>query len=433
MAQAPQYASQDQVQAVEKRLRCYPGLVSDHEVLTLRSHLEHVARGEAFLLQAGDCAESFADFRPESIRDNFKVFLQMAIVLTFGSKRPVVKVGRVAGQFAKPRSSPLEEKNGISLPSYRGDILNGYDFISEARRHDPDRMERAYFQSAAILNTLRSYSKGGFANLQRVQDWNLEFVQDSQLDPRYKTVVDRLQETISFMRAASGPLGASPLTTALETTDFFTSHEALLLNYEEALTRRSEITDRDFASSAHMLWVGERTRQLDGAHIEYARGIENPIGLKCGPGIRSDDLLRLIDRLNPQNIPGRLTLITRMGVERMAPLLPKLIKCVRAEGREVIWCCDPMHGNTVVDASGLKTRSFDDILRETRMFFEIHKSEGSVAGGVHLELTGKNVTECTGGGQKIAGHHLLSGKYETLCDPRLNATQALELAFQLVR
>ncbi len=429
VAQAPEYADAGLLCEVEARLKSYPSLVFEKEVTNLRKMLAEVSRGGAFLLQAGDCAESFADFRPETIRDNFKVFLQMAMVLTFGAKKPVVKVGRVAGQFAKPRSSPIETRDNVTLPAFRGDIINAHEFSTEARRPDPLRMERSYFQSAATLNTLRAYAKGGFADLQQVHSWNLEFIEKSRLHTRYDEIVSRLNDTLSFMRAAGFSL---PDPTALETTDFFTSHEALLLNYEEALLQTG-YDGGTFAGSAHMLWVGERTRQLDGAHIEFARGIGNPIGLKCGPEIRPDELLRLIDRLNPQNEPGRLTLITRMGSGKIANVLPKLLRRIKGEGRSVVWACDPMHGNTYSTSLGIKTRSFADILHETCTFFELHASEGTVGGGVHLELTGKDVTECTGGGQNINGSDLCSETYETLCDPRLNASQALELAFELVK
>jgi 3-deoxy-7-phosphoheptulonate synthase len=431
VAQAPEYAYPELVCDVEARLREYPALVLESEILDLRRQLASASRGEAFLLHGGDCAESFSDLRAETIRDNFKVFLQMAVVLTFGAKRRVVKVGRVAGQFAKPRSSAVETRDGQSLPSYRGDIINGHDFTPESRAHDPARMERAYFQSAATLNTLRALTKGGFADLHKVQSWNLEFARRSHTDPRYSSIVDRLTDSLAFMQAAGVSL---PPGTALDTTELFTSHEALLLPYEEALVRASETQPTGyFAGSAHMLWIGERSRQLDGAHVEFARGVANPIGLKCGPDLRADDLLRLCDRLDPANEPGRLTLITRMGASRISLTLPKLLRRLQGEGRHVLWSCDPMHGNSVASCSGIKTRSFDDILAETRAFFAIHAAEGTVAGGVHLELTGKDVTECLGGGQNINGVDLASKRYETLCDPRLNASQALELAFELVQ
>ena len=429
VAQMPKYPNASKLTEVEKRLSTYPALVYEAEVLKLRHHLGRVAEGKAFLLQGGDCAESFADFRPETIRDSFRVLLQMSIVLTFGAKRPVVKVGRVAGQFAKPRSSDSETRQGTTLPAYRGDIINGHEFSESARIPDPERMEKAYFHSAATLNLLRAFAQGGLADLHRIHSWNLEFVEKSKFDARYDQIVGRLNETLSFMRAVGNLDNASEV----GTTELYTSHEALLLNYEEALVRYSEHGNEPYAGSAHMIWIGERTRQVDGAHVEFARGVMNPIGLKCGPDMKVDDLLKLIDILNPQNEGGRLTLIPRMGAKRIAESLPKLIRRVKGEGRNVVWCCDPMHGNTYTTSSGFKTRSFEDVLGETRAFFEIHEGEGTVPGGVHFELTGRNVTECTGGGQKIQEDHLVSEAYETLCDPRLNASQALEFAFQLVR
>ena len=427
ISQVPHYSDLNELALVEKRLKSFPPLVFEGEVAQLRKQLELVERGEAFLLQGGDCAESFTDFRPDTIRDSFRVLLQMAVVLTFGSKRPVVKVGRVAGQYAKPRSSQLETRNQLTLPTYRGDIINGFEFNANDRKPDPQRMEKAYFHSAATLNLLRAYSKGGFADLHRVHSWNLDFIGQSQSDPRYEKILTRLHETMAFMKATGQPVEK------LETIEFFTSHESLLLNYEESLVRHDEDSGQAFAGSAHMLWIGERTRQLDGAHVEFASGISNPIGLKCGPEIRPDVLLRLIDKLNPLNEPGRLTLIPRLGVGRIGDALPKLIRRIKGEGRRIVWCCDPMHGNTSTTATGLKTRSFNDVLSEARAFFEIHEAEGTVPGGVHFELTGRNVSECTGGAQNISEEQLGGDGYETLCDPRLNASQALEFAFQLVR
>lgn len=430
ITQAPHYHDKEKLQDVERRLSLYPPLVFDREVAELKSQLALVERGEAFLLQGGDCAESFENLRPDSIRDAFRVMLQMAVVLTFGAKRPVVKVGRVAGQFAKPRSQEIETRDGVSLPVYRGDIVNSHEFTIEARKAAPERMEKAYFHAAATLNILRAFAKGGFADLHQINSWNLNFVKNSHFDSLYETIVDRIGETLMFMRAAGMSLNRSPL---LSTIDHFVSHEALLLNYEEALTRRSEATGDIYAGTAHMLWIGERTRQLDGAHVEFARGISNPIGLKCGPQMKTDDLLKLIERLNPRNEPGRLTIIPRMGVKLIHQRLPKLIRRVKGEGYRVIWCSDPMHGNTYTTSNGYKTRSFDDVLMETRAFFEIHEAEGSTAGGVHIELTGKNVVECTGGGQKITEEHLNPDGYKTLCDPRLNASQAMEIAFQMTQ
>lgn len=426
IAQAPIYKDLNRLAKVEKNLARLPALVFDGEVRQLREQLASVERGEAFLLQGGDCAESFADLTTEKIRDNFKVHLQMAIALIFGAKKPVIKIGRVAGQFAKPRSSDDEVVNGITLPTYRGDILNSHEASSEGRSHSPERMERAYFHSAATLNLLRAYSKGGFADLHRIHSWNLEFAKHGS---RYFEIVSRLKESLDFIRAAGLPLATA---SQLESIEFFTSHEALLLNYEEALVRSSDITGEVYAGSAHMLWIGERTRNLDGAHIEFARGISNPIGLKCGPDIDLDELLKLIDRLNPKNESGRLTLIPRLGVKKVGDALPKLIRKIKDHGRKVVWCCDPMHGNTYMSPQKLKTRSFDDIINEVRSFFEIHKSEGTHAGGVHLEFTGQDVIECTGGAQKIAEKDLTKENYQSLCDPRLNASQSLELVFQLV-
>ena len=430
IAQVPHYPDPEKLREVEGRLASYPPLVFEREMTSLKAHLALVERGEAFLLQGGDCAESFENLHLDTIRDAFRVMLQMAVVLTFGAQRPVVKVGRMAGQFAKPRTNETETRNGVTLPIYRGDIINGHAFDADTRRPDPRRMERAYFHSAATLNLLRAYAKGGFADLHNVHSWNLNFVRNSRFHALYEKIVKRIEETFMFMRAAGMCLTESPL---LSTIDYYVSHEALLLNYEEALTRRSEETGEIYAGSAHMLWIGERTRQLDGAHVEFARGISNPIGLKCGPTTKPDDLLRLIEVLNPKNEPGRLTLIPRMGVRNIASVLPKLIRRVKGEGWRVIWCCDPMHGNTYTTASGFKTRSFDDVLAETRAFFEIHQAEGTIPGGVHIELTGRNVVECTGGGQRITEEHLNGQDYETLCDPRLNASQALELAFQMAQ
>lgn len=424
VAQAPAYENLQELKEIEDRLSSYPPLVFEGEVRRLREQLAQVERGVAFLLQGGDCAESFNDFRPATIRNSFRALLQMAVVLTFGSKKPVVKIGRVAGQYAKPRSSSTETRGAETLPAYRGDIINGFGFSVEERRFDPKRMEKAYFHSAATLNLLRAYAKGGFADLHHVSGWNLDFV---QTDQRYEHILTRLNETIAFLNATGMPKEH------LQTIELFTSHEALLLNYEQALVRKDAMTDDAYAGSAHMLWIGERTRQLNGAHIEFARGITNPLGLKCGPEMRPDELLRIIDILNPDNLAGRLTLIPRMGVGRIGDVLPKLIRRVKGEGRRVVWCCDPMHGNTSTTTSGIKTRSFDDILQETRSFFDIHSSEQTYAGGVHFELTGRDVFECTGGSQKIIAEQLKTERYETLCDPRLNASQALELAFQLVR
>ncbi len=438
-SQIPTYADQGKLAEIEARLATYPPLVFAGEARRLKQRLADVSEGKAFLLQGGDCAESFNEFRANTIRDNFRILLQMAVVLTFGSKKPVVKVGRVAGQFAKPRSNDLETRDGVSLPSYRGDIINGFDFDPVARAPDPARMERAYVQSAATLNLLRAFSYGGFADLRQVHAWNLDFVsKNSAQSSHYENIAGRLDETLAFMEACHI---SSENTPQIHEVEFYTSHEALLLHYEQALTRRDSTSARPadgyegdwYDCSAHILWIGDRTRQLDGAHVEFLRGVKNPIGLKCGPSLNKDDLIRLIDILNPENQPGRLTLISRMGNDKIESHLPPLIQKVRAEGRKVVWCCDPMHGNTITASNGYKTRTFDHVLSEVKRFFEIHKSQGTIAGGVHFELTGKDVTECIGGGQAILEEHLAEGLYETLCDPRLNASQALELAFQLCR
>lgn len=425
--QMPNYPDARALSVVEDRLRNYPPLVFAGEARNLKAKLASVARGEAFLLQGGDCAESFAEFHPDSIRDTFRVLLQMAVVLTFGAAMPVVKVGRMAGQFAKPRSEDLETIDGVTLPSYRGDMVNGPEFTPEARIPNPERLAQAYNQSAATLNLLRAFAQGGFADLHKVQRWNLGFVEDSAQGERYRDMSSRIQEALEFMGACGI---TSDTTKAMRETSFFTSHEALLLNYEEAMTRTDSLTGQWYDTSAHLLWIGERTRQLDGAHIEFLKGVHNPVGCKIGPSIEPDELIRLIDALSPDNEPGRLTLITRMGPENIERVLPGLIRAVVREGRHVVWSCDPMHANTVKSASGFKTRHFDKILSEVRAFFEVHKGEGTHAGGVHFEMTGKDVTECVGGSQDI-GDDDLGQRYDTFCDPRLNATQALELAFLL--
>ncbi|TAN48403.1 MAG: 3-deoxy-7-phosphoheptulonate synthase class II, partial [Rhodospirillales bacterium] len=405
----------------------YPPLVFAGEARRLKAALARVAQGKAFLMQGGDCAESFSEFHPNNIRDTFRVLLQMAVVLTFGGAFPVIKVSRMAGQFAKPRSSNTETVDGVTLPSYRGDMINGPEFTPESRIPDPERMIRAYNQSAATMNLLRAFSQGGYADLHKVHQWTLGFVAGSPQGERYQDLANRLDETLAFMEACGI---TSETTPQIRETDFFTSHEALLLNYEQALTRIDSTTGDWYDCSAHMLWIGERTRQADGAHIEFLRGVGNPLGLKVGPKATPDDLLKLIDLMNPANEPGRLTLITRMGADQIETSLPPLIRAVEREGRSVVWCCDPMHANTVSTASGYKTRSFDRILDEVKRFFAVHKAEGTHAGGVHFELTGQEVTECVGGAQAITEARL-SDRYETMCDPRLNASQSLELAFQL--
>jgi len=427
ISQVPEYPDLAKLEAVEKKLRGYPPLVFAGEARNLMASLATVAEGKAFLLQGGDCAESFAEFNANNIRDTFKVLLQMAVVLTFGAACPVVKVGRMAGQFAKPRSAPTEKIGEVELPSYRGDIVNGIDFTAEARVPDPERLAQSYNQSAATLNLLRAFAQGGFADLHKVHRWNMDFVAESAQGHRYSEMADRLSETLEFM-AACGITSAT--TSQLRETEFYTSHEALLLPYEQALTRVDSLTGRWYDCSAHLLWIGDRTRQPDGAHIEFLRGVENPLGLKCGPSLDPDELCRLIDILNPQNVPGRLTLIARMGYDKVEAKLPGLIRAVKRHGAKVIWSCDPMHGNTVKSSSGFKTRPFDRILSEVKSFFAVHQAEGTYAGGVHFEMTGQNVTECIGGAQAITDDQLRD-RYHTHCDPRLNASQSLELAFLL--
>ncbi|MEZ5723326.1 MAG: 3-deoxy-7-phosphoheptulonate synthase class II [Paracoccaceae bacterium] len=422
--QMPDYADAAALHAVEAQLAKYPPLVFAGEARRLKQELGKVARGQGFLLQGGDCAESFAEFSADTIRDTFKVMLQMAMVLTYGAKLPVVKVGRMAGQFAKPRSAPFEKIGDLELPSYRGDIINDISPTAAAREPDPAKMLQAYTQSAASLNLLRAFSTGGYADVQRVHGWTLGFTDTDEAE-QYRAMAERISETLDFMRAA-GVTGETAY--ALRTVDFYVSHESLLLEYEEALTRVDSTTGQVVAGSGHMLWIGDRTRQPDGAHVEFARGVINPIGLKCGPSTTEEDLKVLIDRLNPENEPGRLTLIARFGAGEVEKHLPRLIKVVREMGAEVVWSCDPMHGNTIKSATGYKTRPFDRVLREVQEFFAVHRGEGTYPGGVHFEMTGKDVTECTGGVLAVTDEDL-SDRYHTACDPRLNASQALELAF----
>jgi len=423
--QAPVYPDLGQLAEVEAQLKTFPPLVFAGEARSLKTKLAQVAKGEAFLLQGGDCAESFAEHGADNIRDFFRVFLQMAVALTFAGGVPVVKLGRVAGQFAKPRSSGTEELNGKSLPSYRGDIVNATEFTEAARTPDPQRMLMAYRQSAATLNLLRAFAQGGYANLEHVHRWTLGFLKDSPAGHRYADLAEHIAESLRFMRAC----GITPENTPqLRTSSFFTSHEALLLGYEQALTRIDSTTGDWYATSGHFLWIGDRTRQLDHAHVDYLRGIKNPIGVKIGPSLSPDELLKLIDLLNPQNEPGRLTLIARFGAEKVGKHLPQLIGAVKHEGKIVVWACDPMHGNTIKAANGYKTRPFDLILKEVEGFFDIHRSEGTHAGGIHVEMTGQNVTECVGGAKAVTETDL-SDRYHTHCDPRLNADQSLELAF----
>ncbi|MBE0361841.1 class II 3-deoxy-7-phosphoheptulonate synthase [Pseudoalteromonas aliena] len=423
--QQPQYPDQEILESVESQLKTAPPLVFAEETRSLFKQLEDVCEGKAFLLQGGDCAESFSDFNAANIRDTFKTILQMAVVLTYGGKCPVVKIARMAGQYAKPRSADLETINGVSLPSYRGDIINNIEFTEEARVPDPQRLMTAYHHSAATLNLLRAFAQGGLADLHQVNRWNMGFVAANPLKEKYQQLADKIQDALEFMEVCGINSTIAP---SLKETDLYTSHEALLLGYEEALTRRDHLSGDWYDCSAHFVWIGERTRQLDHAHIEFFKGIKNPIGVKVGPGMNPDDLIRLIDALNPDNIPGRLTLITRMGADVLPEKLPALVRRVQQEGRKVIWSSDPMHGNTEKATSGYKTRNFDNIMREISQFFAVHKAEGSYAGGVHLEMTGQHVTECTGGAYGLSDDDLAQ-RYKTQCDPRLNADQVLELGF----
>ncbi|MBS1302862.1 class II 3-deoxy-7-phosphoheptulonate synthase [Loktanella sp. SALINAS62] len=422
--QMPDYTDAAALQAVESKLAGYPPLVFAGEARRLRDHLAKVSRGDAFLLQGGDCAESFAEFSADTIRDTFKVMLQMAMVLTYGAKVPVVKVGRMAGQMAKPRSAPTETLNGTELPSYRGDIINGFDFTPESRIPDPARMEQAYLQAAASLNLLRAFSTGGYADVHKVHQWTLGFTQAPEAE-KYRDLATRISDTLDFMEAAGL---TSESNHELKTVEFYTSHEALLLEYEEALTRVDSLTGQTLAGSGHMIWIGDRTRQPDGAHVEYCKGVINPIGLKCGPTMTSGHLKALMASLNPKNEAGRLTLIARFGAGQVGEHLPRLIKAVEEEGANVVWTCDPMHGNTIKSSTGYKTRPFESVLREVTEFFGVHKAEGTIPGGVHFEMTGQDVTECTGGVRAVTDEDL-SDRYHTACDPRLNASQSLELAF----
>jgi 3-deoxy-7-phosphoheptulonate synthase len=425
--QVPAYPDPTRLAEMEARLRRFPPLVFAGETRRLKAALATAAEGRAFVLQGGDCAESFADFTADTIRDTFRVLLQMAVVLTFGASVPVVKLGRMAGQFAKPRSSDTETIDGETLPSYRGDIINAPAFTPEARVPDPSRMEFAYFQSAGTLNLLRAFASGGYADLHEVHRWNLGFVERSPLAERYRDLSGRIDETLRFM-AACGM--SSENTRDLRETDFYTSHEALLLPYEQALTRVDSTSGDWYACSAHFLWIGDRTRQPDGAHVEFLRGVKNPIGMKAGPSTDPDEMVRIVETLNPQNEPGRITLIVRMGADKVAAKLPPLLRAVKRAGLNVLWLCDAMHGNTISTAANIKTRSFDAILSEVRGFFDAHAAEGTWAGGVHVEMTGQNVTECVGGAHRLTEANL-SERYQSFCDPRLNAEQSLELAFQV--
>jgi len=415
------------LEAVETELSSYPPLVFAGEARTLQEELARVAEGRAFLLQGGDCAESFKEFHPNTIRDTFRVLLQMSVALTFGGGLPVVKIGRIAGQYAKPRSSPTETFDGVTLPSYRGDNINGMEFDATTRTPDPARLLKAYGQSAATLNLIRAFAGGGYADLHNVHRWNLEFVSGNRQADRYRTLADRISEALTFMEACG--ITAKEVRPVRE-VDFYTSHEALLLGFEQAMTRVDSTTGRWYDTSAHMIWIGDRTRQVDGAHVEFCRGVGNPIGVKCGPSIKPDELIELLDILNPSNTPGRIVLIARFGAENVAEGLTPLVRKVTGEGRSVVWSSDPMHGNTIKAENGLKTRRLNDIRSEIDSFFSICRSEGAHPGGVHLEMTGQNVTECLGGMQEISENDL-ADRYHTHCDPRLNATQALELAFLL--
>jgi 3-deoxy-7-phosphoheptulonate synthase len=425
ITQAPAYPDADRLDAAEADLRASPPLIFAGEARALKAQLARVADGEGFLMQGGDCAESFAEFHANTLRDTVKVLLQMAVVLSYAGGVPVVKVARMAGQFAKPRSQPVETIDGVTLPSYRGDIVNDIAFDATARVPDPARMLRAYNQSAITLNLLRAFTQGGFADLARVQQWNQAFVAASPQGARYREMSRRIEESLAFMAACGLTAANIP---QLRSTDIYTSHDAMLLNYEEPLARQDSLTGDWYACSTHLPWIGERTRQVDGAHVAFLRGVANPLGLKCGPEMQADELLRLTDVLNPHNEAGRLTLITRMGSDRIGAGLPSLVRAVQREGRRVVWSCDPMHGNTVNTAMGRKTRPFERIVAELRTCIAVHRAEGSRLGGIHIEMTGKDVTECTGGAQQI-DEATLADRYHTHCDPRLNGSQALELAF----
>ncbi|SFG05703.1 class II 3-deoxy-7-phosphoheptulonate synthase [Neptunomonas qingdaonensis] len=427
IVQQPAYADLEQVRLVEQQLGKFPPLVFAGEIRSLHNNLAEVAHGKAFLLQGGDCAETFSEFNANKIRDTFKVLLQMAVVMTFAGSVPVIKVGRIAGQFAKPRSSDVETKDGVTLPTYRGDIINDNAFTPEARIPDPERLLKAYHQSAATLNLLRAFAQGGFADLHQVHRWNLGFVEQSPLSEKYQHMADQIDQTLAFMEACGIHAENTP---QIKATSVYTSHEALLLGYEEALTRQDSMTQDWYDCSAHMLWIGDRTRQTDHAHVEFLRGVKNPIGIKVGPTTVPDELIKLLDILNPDNLPGRITLIARMGANQITEKLAPLVRVVKSEGRHVVWSSDPMHGNTITATSGYKTRSVDAILSEIKGFFAVHRAEGTHAGGVHLEMTGHNVTECIGGAFQITEEGL-ADQYDTFCDPRLNGEQALELAFMI--
>lgn len=423
--QQPTYPDQDHLKRVEAELRRYPPLVFAGEARNLKTQLGKAVEGKAFLLQGGDCAESFSEFHADNIRDTFKVMLQMAVVMSFASGLPVIKVGRMGGQFAKPRSSDTETINDVTLPSYRGDIINSIDFTEQARVPNPERMIHAYNQAAATLNLLRAFASGGMADLHQVHQWNLDFAHQGEATEKYEELAEQIEQSLRFMEACGV---TSQTYRTLRETDYYTSHEALLLNYEEAFTREDSTTGDWYDVSSHMLWIGDRTRQVDGAHVEFLRGVNNPLAFKAGPTMDPDDLIKLCDILNPENEAGRINVIVRMGANKVADGMPALIRAVEREGKKVLWSCDPMHGNIMKSGNGYKTRKVDDILTEMKQFFQVHKAEGTYAGGVHLEMTGKNVTECLGGTFQITEEDLNS-RYHTHCDPRLNADQSLELAF----
>ncbi len=426
--QQPIYSDLEKLKKVEKELATYPPLIFANEARNLKAELAKVSRGEAFLLQGGDCAESFNAFNADNIKSLFKVMMQMAVVLTFSGEKPVVKVGRIAGQFAKPRSANFETIDGIEYPSYRGDIVNDVEADLKKREPKPKKLLKAYNQSASTLNLLRAFSRGGFANLNMVHSWNQDFLKNKKLSREYEKLAYEIDKTLNFMKSCGITAANTP---QLSETTLYTSHEALLLNYEESLTRMDSLTGDYYDCSAHMLWIGDRTRDLDEAHIEFFRGIHNPIGCKVGPTMKEDELLRLIDTLNPNNEAGRLNLIVRMGASKIADHFPNLLKRVESEGKKVVWSSDPMHGNVEKAPNGFKTRDFDNILSEVKQFFQIHKAQGSVAGGIHLEMTGQDVTECTGSASSPITAEDLKSRYHTQCDPRLNADQALELAFMI--
>ena len=421
----PNYKDEKELNMVLSKIKNFPPLVFAGETRHLKEQLADVADGKAFLLQAGDCAESFAEFNPDNIRDTFKVILQMSLVLTYSASLPVIKVGRIAGQFSKPRTSPTEKKDNKELPSYLGDNINGIEFNEKARKPDPKRLFKAYSQAASTLNLIRAFCHGGFADLQNVHLWNLGYIKKSPQAKKFKELEDRIADALAFMDACGIN---SEFNRRLKTVNFWTSHEALLLPFEESMTRVDSTTGEYHDTSAHFVWIGDRTRQLEGGHVEFCRGIENPIGIKCGPTTKADEIVKIINAINPKNKKGKITLISRFGHENVEKFLPKLIRTIKKEGANVIWSCDPMHGNTIKSATGYKTRPFNNVLKEVKNVFAVHQSEGSYAGGLHIEMTGQNVTECTGGAQKISDQDL-SSRYHTHCDPRLNANQALELAF----